>query len=137
MLIQFAPAKERYEKYKSSRAVTVTDTEVLTVTPSVSVSVSEYDSGSELMLANWLLEEAGVPADNGTRRVVADSIRLLVKRECGTTKDAADYILEAVKKGEQDGDTINRFWFADRKYQPQKPKKSERQKRIESWEPSE
>ena len=89
------------------------------------------------MLANWLFEEAGIPLDNGTRRVAADAIRLLVKQDGGTTKSAAEYILAAMKQGQQDGDTINRFWITDRKYLPQKPKKTERQKRIDAWEPSE
>jgi hypothetical protein len=95
------------------------------------------DSGSELMLAGWIFEEACLPADNATRRVVADCIRLLVKQDGGTTQNAAEFILAAVKQGIADGDTISRFWFSDRKYLPQKPKKSARQKRIEEWEPSE
>lgn len=91
------------------------------------------DSGSELALANWLLEEAGIPADNGTRRVAADAIRLLVKTQGGTAMAASGYILNAAQHAAADGDTINRFWFTDRKYLPQKPKKSDRQKRIEAW----
>ena len=79
-------------------------------------------SGNELMLANWLLEEANVPADNGTRRVAADAIRLLAK-EGGTTQDAAQFILEAAVQAVADGDTINRFWFTDQKYKPQAPKR--------------
>jgi hypothetical protein len=89
------------------------------------------------MLAGWIFEEACLPADNATRRVVADCIRLLVKQDGGTTQNAAEFILAAVKQGIADGDTISRFWFSDRKYLPQKPKKSARQKRIEEWEPSE
>jgi hypothetical protein len=88
------------------------------------------DSGSELMLANWLLEEASVPADNGTRRMAAEAIRLLAK-EGGTTQDAAQYILASAMQSITDGETINRFWFTDQKYRPQKPIKSKRQKERE------
>lgn len=106
-----------------------TETEARTPSP---------DSGSELMLANWLFEEAGIPVgDNGTRQVAADAIRILVKKHGGTTKDAADYILAAMKQAEKDGEIVNRFWFSDRKYLPQKPKKTARQKSIELWHPSE
>jgi hypothetical protein len=90
-------------------------------------------SGNELMLANWLLEEANVPADNGTRRVAADAIRLLAK-EGGTTHTAAQFILEAAVQAVADGDTINRFWFTDKKYKPQKPVKTKREKqREQQW----
>ena len=82
-------------------------------------------SGNELMLANWLLEEANVPADNGTRRVAADAIRLLAK-EGGTTQTAAQFILEAAKQAVEDGDTVNRFWFTDQKYKPHSDKKKVR-----------
>lgn len=76
------------------------------------------DSGSELSLASWLLEELAVPADNGTRKMAAESIRLLA-RQGGTMKDSADYILRAAKQAKADGTTINRFWFTDQKYIPQ------------------
>jgi hypothetical protein len=88
------------------------------------------------MCANWVLEEAGIPADNGTRRILADSIRLLVRDKGGTTRAAAEFILQAAKQAEATGDVVNRFWFTDRRYNPQRPKKSDRQKRIEEWEPS-
>ena len=78
----------------------------------------EPDSGSELALACRILEELAVPADNGCRRMAAESIRLLA-REGGTKKDAADYILAAARRAKVDGETINRFWFTDQKYQPQ------------------
>jgi hypothetical protein len=85
------------------------------------------DSGSELMAANWLLEELCIPADNGTRKVAADSIRLLAK-EGGTVETAMLYIFEAGKQAIAGGETINRFWFSDQKYRPQAPIKSRRQK---------
>ena len=87
----------------------------------------DLDSGSELMLSCWLLEELGVPADNATRRIAADAIRLLAK-EGGTTKTAADYILAAAIQARNSGETINRFWFTDQKYRPQPPPKSKRQR---------
>jgi len=56
--------------------------EIVTVTPPYALdSESSIDSGSELMLSCWLLEELGVPADNATRRIAADAIRLLAKEE--------------------------------------------------------
>lgn len=76
------------------------------------------DSGSELALANWLLEECGAVADNGTRRVAAEAIRLLAK-EGGTVKTAADFILHAARDALKQGAVINRFWFSDQKYRPQ------------------
>lgn len=92
------------------------------------------DSGSELMLANWLLEEAGIVADNGTRRIAAESIRLLAK-EGGTTQTAAQFILEAAIQAAAEGETINRFWFTDQKYRPQKPVKTSAQKaREKQWQ---
>jgi hypothetical protein len=83
--------------------------------------------GSELPLANWLLEEAGVVADNGTRLIAATAIRLL-SREGGTTKDAADYILAAAKEAVAAGEIINRFWFTDQKYRPATATKSKKQR---------
>ena len=77
------------------------------------------DSGSELMAANYLLEELGVVADNGTRRIAADSIRLLAK-EGGDVKTATEYILGAGRSELASGGVINRFWFTDQKYRPQK-----------------
>lgn len=88
------------------------------------------DNGSELMLAHWLLEEAGVVADNSTRRVVADAIRLLSK-EGGTTQTAAEFILQATRSAMADGETVNRFWFTDQRYRPQKAKKNDRRKELE------
>jgi hypothetical protein len=84
------------------------------------------DAGSELMLANWILEEAGIVADNGTRRIVAESVRLLAK-EGGTTQDAAKFILAAAQRAVADGETINRFWFTDQRYRPQKPRKGKKE----------
>jgi hypothetical protein len=102
--------------------------EIVTVTPPYALdSESSIDSGSELMLSCWLLEELGVPADNATRRIAADAIRLLAK-EGGTTKTAADYILAAAIQARNSGETINRFWFTDQKYRPQPPPKSKRQR---------
>jgi hypothetical protein len=105
---------------KQDETLHVTKGNVTVTGSSASVSVSEYDSGSELMLANWLFEEACIPSDTGTRGVAADAIRLLVKQDGGTTQAAAEYILAAMKQA--GGETINRFWFTDRKYLPQKPK---------------
>ncbi len=79
----------------------------------------EPDSGSELALASWLFDELSVPADNGTRRIAAECIRLMA-REGGTTRTAATYILKVALQAKADGATINRFWFSDQKYQPQK-----------------
>jgi hypothetical protein len=79
------------------------------------------DEGSELALAHWLLEECGAVADNGTRRVAAEAIRLLAK-EGGTVKSAADFILHAARDALQQGAVINRFWFSDQKYRPQSAK---------------
>jgi hypothetical protein len=88
---------------------------------------ADLDQGSELMLANWLLEEAGVVADNNTRLIAATAIRLL-SREGGTTKDAADYILAAAKEATAAGEVVNRFWFTDQRYRPAVPTKSKKQR---------
>ena len=95
---------------------------------------AETDAGSELALASWLFEEANIPCDNSIVRVAADCIRKLA-REGGTVKTAADFILGAVKRDSNNGETINRFWFTDQKYKPQKAKKNARHKAIEEWEP--
>jgi len=89
------------------------------------ISDTDTDPGSELMAANWLLEELGVVADNGTRRVAGDAIRLLAK-EGGTIQTASEYILEAGKNAVAAGEVINRFWFTDQRYRPAAPKKSRR-----------
>ena len=140
--------KERVRKFRAAKKdgnAFVTECNAY-VTPSESESESEsntetykgekkkalpHDSGSELMLANWLLEELGVVADNGVRRVVADAIRLLAK-EGGSTKDAADYILAAGREAVVAGEVITRFWFTDQKYRPAKPVKSKRQREREA-----
>lgn len=83
------------------------------------------DSGAELVLAAWLFQELGIPSDFGTRDIAAQAIRLLAK-EGGTVKTAAEYILAAAQEAKRNGETINRFWFIDQKYQPQtKPAKAD------------
>ena len=81
------------------------------------------------MLANWILEEAGVVADNSTRLVAATAIRLL-SREGGTTKDAADYILAAAKESMAAGEVVNRFWFSDQRYRPGDGKRKPKQPKF-------
>jgi hypothetical protein len=93
------------------------------------------DNGSELALAAWLFEEANTPCDNSLVRVAGDCIRKLAKEAGIGYKDAADVILGAARAAIQDGEPITRFWFTDQRYKPHKPKKTDRQKRIEAWEP--
>jgi hypothetical protein len=81
------------------------------------------DSGSELIAANWLLEELGVVADNGVRRVAADAIRLLAKED-GDVRTATEFIHMAGRNAVAAGEVINRFWFTDQKYRPAVPTKS-------------
>ena len=69
----------------------------------------------ELMAASWLCEELGVVADNGTRRVAADAIRLLAK-EGGDRETATKFILQAGKTAIAGGQIINRFWFQNQEY---------------------
>lgn len=76
------------------------------------------DSGSEVGLANWLCEEAGVVGGNATRIIAADAIRMLAK-EGGTTQTAAQYILDAAKAAKLSGQVVNRWWFEDQRYRPQ------------------
>lgn len=78
------------------------------------------DSGAEIELAYWLLEEIGMPASNSDRLVVADCIRLLAKKG-GTVKTAADFILFQAQTAESDGTVLNIWWFKDRKYLPNVP----------------
>ena len=78
------------------------------------------DAGAEIMLANWVLEEASCPATNSTRLLVADCIRLLAKQG-GSVKDAARYILERIHQDRMQGVKINRGWFEDQKYMPDTP----------------
>jgi hypothetical protein len=78
------------------------------------------DSGAELALAFWLLEEACVPSCWSDRIFVAECIRMLAK-EGGTLEEAAGYILHQAKNAVAAGDVVNRFWFTDQKYKPSKP----------------
>lgn len=97
---------------------------------SSSFGKNDPDAGSEIALANWLLEEAGVIADNGTRRIAADAIRLLA-REGGTMQTAANFILHAARDALKNGEVVNRFWFSDQKYRPsdgKTPKQRERER---------
>ena len=84
------------------------------------------DSGSEFMLATNLLEEIGVPADPGLVRIAAECIRLLAK-EGGTIQTAAEYILDAGRRAQEQGEIINRFWFTDQRYRPREATKTRRQ----------
>ena len=104
--------------------------------PSAATKTAASDSGSELQLAAWLFEEANVPCDNKMVEVCGDCIRKLAKEAGIGYKDAADIILAAARAAIQDGQCITRFWLTDQKYKPQKPKKSERQNRIDAWEPN-
>ena len=105
--------------HKTKRNVTETGS-------SVSVSVSEYDSGSETMLACDLFEELGIVGGNAERLIAADAIRQLAK-EGGSTLTAQQYILEAGRAFIAAGGIIDRFWFTQQKYRPQAPRKTARQ----------
>lgn len=83
------------------------------------------------MLANWLFEELGVVGGNSERIVASDAIRLLAK-EGGTTKDAADYILQAGKDARIRGEVIDRFWFTGQKYRPAVPMQTQKQREKEA-----
>ena len=111
---------------KQGETLHVTEGNVTETGSSASVSVSVSESGSELMAANWLLEELGVVADNGVRRVAADAIRLLA-REGGDVKTATEFIHLAGRNAVAAGEVINRFWFTDQKYRPVVPGKSRKQ----------
>lgn len=79
------------------------------------------DAGSELMLANWLLEELGQPATNATRIIVAECIRLLAKTYKLTEeapRAAAEFILKRAEIAKLSGERVNRFWFEDQRYMP-------------------
>lgn len=78
------------------------------------------DTGAELPLAHWLLEELCVPSCWSDRQVVAECIRMLAK-EGGTMEEAAGFILHQAKNAVASGERVNRFWFADQRYKPQKP----------------
>jgi hypothetical protein len=72
MLILYAPAKERYENYRKSLDVTVTDTEWLTVTPSVSVSISDSVSVKKsFVLPPWIDSEAWAGFEEMRRKIRA------------------------------------------------------------------
>ena len=77
------------------------------------------DAGAELGLAHWLLEELCVPADFGTRDIVAQAIRMEGRRV--GVDQAAKVILERAQFAQLSGERINRFWFTDRKYADTKP----------------
>lgn len=98
----------------------------------VSVPVNP-ESGGELIAAHHLLEELSVVADNGTRRVAADAIRLLAK-EGGNVQTAHDFILAAGRRAVADGEVINRFWFSDKRYRPAAPVKTRKQReKDQAW----
>ena len=81
------------------------------------------DAGAEVGLAAWLCEEAGLPATNGDRLLIAQCIRLLAKRG-GDVQQAAQYILRQAQMAELEGTPVTIFWFRDRKYlqgQPPNP----------------
>ena len=79
------------------------------------------DAGAEVGLAAWLLEEAGIPATNSQRLLVAQCIRLLA-REGGDVKDAAAYILRQAQAALLEGECVNVFWFTDQRYKPRRGK---------------
>lgn len=87
---------------------------------------ADFETGEELMAAHWLLEELGCVADNGVRRVAAESIRLLAK-EGGDVQTATEYILKAGKQAKDCGEIINRFWFTDQRYRPQEQRENRKQ----------
>jgi hypothetical protein len=104
--------------------------------PPPAPSKIDPDSGSELSLAAWIFEEANVPCDNSMVRVAGDCIRKLAREAGIDYKGAAGVILAAARAAIASGEPITRFWLTDQRYKPQRAKKSERQKRIEEWEPS-
>ena len=101
------------------------------------------DSGAELSLAHWLLEEASIPADNGMRRYVAECIRMEAKR-LGDVEKAASFILERALEDKSAGIKIEYFWFRGQKYkdglpaiaQPEAPsvRESAERRAREMWE---
>jgi len=75
------------------------------------------DAGAELTLAAALFDELAVPSDFGTRDVAADAIRQHAKAT-GGVKQAFEQILAAARSAKIRGETINRFWFTDQRYNP-------------------
>ena len=79
----------------------------------------------ELGFGGRLCEDLGVVADGSTRRIAAESVRMLAA-EGGTAETAFIFILEAGKQAVARGEVINRFWFTDQRYRPQAPRRGAR-----------
>ena len=89
--------------------------------------------GSELTVACHILREAMVPADMGTKMLVAEVLEFEAPAK-GGTQEAADWLLGEMRKAKEAGEVVNRFWFTDQRYKPQKGKMTRGQK-IDAWEP--
>jgi hypothetical protein len=82
------------------------------------IPTPDPDAGAELPLANWLLEEIGVPADPSLIRVVGGCIRLWAKENAVTMQESSEWIHSQAVEQRCRGETINRFWFSDQRYRP-------------------
>ncbi len=71
--------------------------------------------GEDLMAANWLCDELGIPAGFSDRDIMAQAIRAEA-RERGSVELAAKFIKERAIIDRKDGRRINRFWFTDQRY---------------------
>lgn len=100
-----------------------------TLTPAL--PMADPDSGGELALAAWVLEEAGVPGEAPVIRIAAECIRLQA-REGGALREAAGFIAHKAKEARSRGDTVNRFWFSDQRYRPQAVPMSRKQRQLEA-----
>lgn len=78
-------------------------------------------ANGEFMAAGHILEELHVVGRDRLVTVAADAIQGLVA-EGGDTQTATEYILRAGRQAIASGEVINRFWFTDQRYRPQKSK---------------
>jgi uncharacterized protein YdaU (DUF1376 family) len=67
--------------------------------------------------AAGLLEQLGQVATRAVLPIVADSIRLLAKREGITEAEATDVMKRRAEEARASGESVNRFWFEDGKWQ--------------------
>ena len=85
------------------------------VNPEGEPVLPDQEKRLETEKARWLLEELGVPSDSGTREIVSQAVHMLTKQH-GSIQQVTEWLLEKTKAALAKGETINRFWFMDQRY---------------------
>lgn len=75
----------------------------------------DHFEGMELQIANDLFREFRIPSDHSLTRIAGQALVFECER-LGSAEMAVEAMRVAMKEARARGDTVNRFWFQDKRY---------------------